>query len=50
MDEVFINKFLENLKENEIDDEFIKSIEELIKNNELSEKHLINLIEGAFDG
>lgn len=50
MDEEFINKFLENLKEEEFGEEFIQSIEDLIKKNNLSDENLINLIEGAING
>lgn len=50
MDEEFINKFIKNLKDNKIDENYIQSIDELIKSNKLTDQEIINLIEGVIDG
>lgn len=50
MNDEFINEFLDNLKEYELDEKFIQSIGDLIDNGEFTEENLINLIEETIDG
>ena len=50
MNDEFINEFLDNLKEYELDEKFIQSICDLIDNGKFSEENLINIIERTIDG
>lgn len=45
----FINAFYNNLRENNFDEEFIKSINKLINYREFSAENFEKLIEEAFD-
>ena len=49
MDDDFKNNFYEKLKDEGINDEFIKSLDELIKYDNFSSETVTDLINGEFD-